>query len=117
MNDHQQAARWDAPARVTDEYRQAVHYKSGLGVRGLYEQNRINERFMVGDQWHGARCGTDRPLVRHNIIKRIGDYKMAMVGNDPLSVNYSADGVPNTLELKEQVHRHREVLAHAGLWE
>ncbi len=96
------------PKRIMDEYGHAVNYKNRLGVRGLYEQNKINERFMVGDQWHGAKCGADRPLVRHNVIKRIGDYKMAVVGSHPIAVNYSADGVPNTLELKEKVQRVRE---------
>ena len=59
------------PKRIMGEYQHAVNYKNQLGVRGLYEQNKINERFMVGDQWHGAKCGADRPLVRHNVIKRI----------------------------------------------
>jgi hypothetical protein len=96
------------PKEIIVEYRNAVNYKSQLGTRGLYEQNKINERFMVGDQWHGAKCGADRPLVRHNVIKRIGDYKMAVVGSRPIAVNYSADGVPNTLELKEKVQRIRD---------
>ncbi|MBR2406443.1 MAG: hypothetical protein IKB04_09215 [Clostridia bacterium] len=99
---------WCDPKQVFAEYEQGVSYKAGLGARGLYEQNRVNERFMVGDQWHGARCGNDRPLVRHNVIKRIGDYKMAVVGAGPVTVNYSAEGVPNTLELKHRVGELRE---------
>ena len=103
--------KWYEAEQVFEEYRQGVNYKAGLGTRGLYEQNRVNERFMVGDQWHGARCGNDRPLVRHNVIKRIGDYKMAVVAASPLSVNYSADGVPNTLELKKEIQLERERLS------
>ena len=61
------------PEQVQAEYRTGVDYKRQLGERGLYEQNRINERFYAGDQWHGVNCGDSRPLVRHNIIKRIGD--------------------------------------------
>lgn len=98
------------PARVFAEYEQGVAYKAGLGAKGLYEQNRVNERFMVGDQWHGARCGGDRPLVRHNVIRRIGDYKMAAVGNAPISVSYSAEGVPNTVALRESAVAWREAL-------
>ena len=105
---------WCDPTRVFAEYEQGVSYKAALGARGMYEQNRVNERFMVGDQWHGARCGNDRPLVRHNVIKRIGDYKMAVVGASPVTVNYSAEGVPNTLELRRRVHQVREELAHGG---
>ncbi len=82
------------PKQIFEEYREGVQYKSSLGKRGMYEQNRINERFYIGDQWHGAKCGNDRPLVRHNIIKRIGDYKMSQVLNNPLAVNFSAEGVP-----------------------
>lgn len=106
---------WYDPARVFAEYEQGVSYKAGLGARGLYEQNRVNERFMVGDQWHGARAGNDRPLVRHNVIKRIGDYKMAVVGGSPITVNYSAEGVPNTLELQSRVGHLREQYARGLL--
>lgn len=102
------------PQLIMTEYNNAVNYKSQIGVRGLYEQNKINERFMVGDQWYGAKCGADRPLVRHNVIKRIGDYKMAVVGSNPAAVNYSADGVPNTLELKERVQKLRDEVSRGG---
>lgn len=82
------------PAGIFREYERGVRYKNGLGAKGLYEQNRINERFFIGDQWRGVRVGGDRPLVRHNIIKRIADYKMAVVGAAPLTVTYTADGDP-----------------------
>ena len=82
------------PFEIYEEYRKAADFKSALGKRGLYEQNRINERFYIGDQWYGAKCGNDRPLVRHNIIKRIGDYKMSQILSAPLSVSFSAEGIP-----------------------
>ncbi len=82
------------PKQIFNEYREGTDFKSALGGRGLYEQSRINERFYVGDQWHGAKCGNDRPLVRHNVIKRIGSYKMSQILNTPLSVSYSAEGIP-----------------------
>lgn len=100
--------KWYDAGRIFAEYEQGVAYKAGLGRRGLYEQNIVNERFMVGDQWHGARCGSDRPLVRHNVIKRIGDYKMAVVASSPIAVNYSADGIPNTVDLKDRVQKVRD---------
>lgn len=100
--------KWYDSAQIFSEYEQGVNYKSGLGKKGLYEQSTVNERFMVGDQWHGARCGSDRPLVRHNVIKRIGDYKMAVVSASPVAVNYTADGVPNTVDLKENVQKMRD---------
>ena len=83
------------PFEIFEEYRSAVDFKASLGKRGMYEQNRINERFFIGDQWYGAKCGNDRPLVRHNVIKRIGDYKMSQILSSPLSVTFSAEGVPD----------------------
>ncbi len=89
-----------APERVFAEFKSAREHKELIGEKGIYEQTRVNERFYVGDQWHGAKCGSDRPLVRHNVIKRIGDYKMAAITSNPVTVSFSADGVPNTVELK-----------------
>ncbi len=98
---------------VWKAYESGRRFKAGLGEHGLYEQNRRNERFFVGDQWYGAKCGGDRPLVRHNVIRRIGDYKTAVIGASPLSVMFSADGVPHTVELhgraEETKRRLREV--------
>lgn len=82
------------PLEIYGEYREAADFKSSLGKRGLYEQNAVNERFYIGDQWYGAKCGNERPLVRHNVIKRIGDYKMSQILSSPLSVAFSAEGVP-----------------------
>ena len=82
------------PLEIYGEYREAADFKSSLGKRGLYDQNAVNERFYIGDQWYGAKCGNERPLVRHNVIKRIGDYKMSQILSSPLSVVFSAEGVP-----------------------
>ncbi len=98
------------PEQLQAEYRQATDYKRQLGSRGLYEQTRINERFYSGDQWYGVNCGDSRPLVRYNVIKRIGDYKMAVVGAQPVSVRFSAEGVPVTAASREQVERYRGAL-------
>ncbi len=96
------------PEQVFEEYRRGVSYKQTLGKHGLVEQNRINERFYSGDQWYGVNCGDNRPLVRHNVIKRIGEYKMAIVASSPMSVQFSAEGVPNTLELRGRVETIRQ---------
>ncbi|MBQ7288767.1 MAG: hypothetical protein IJW78_03450 [Clostridia bacterium] len=89
------------PAQVFEEYRRAVSYKESIGTRGIYEQAKMNERFYIGDQWHGAKCGSTRPLVRRNVIKRIGEYKMSMINSAPIAVNYSAEGIPNTADLQQ----------------
>ena len=87
---------------IFEEYRKGSEFKACIGNKGLYEQAKINERFYIGDQWHGAKCGNERPLVRHNIIKRIGDYKMSQILSNPISVKYSADGIPTVDENFEQ---------------
>ncbi|MCI8360111.1 MAG: hypothetical protein HFE86_02090 [Clostridiales bacterium] len=80
----------------------------------MFEQNKLNERFYAGDQWHGAKCGADRPLVRHNVIRRIGDYKISMIAGAPLSVCYSAEGVPETTDIKERAEALRSRVRQAG---
>lgn len=102
---------WYTPTTVQKEYKRGTDYKNNFGPKGMYEQNRINERFYAGDQWHGASVGVDRPLVRYNIIKRIGEYKQSVIGSSPVSVNYSVEGVPNTLALQGEVRRMRDHLA------
>lgn len=90
------------PKSIFEEYKSGNDYKSSIGDSGIFEQSKINERFFVGDQWYGAQCGNKRPLVRRNIVKRIGEYKISSVGAAPVTVNYSADGVPNTNDIKKQ---------------
>ncbi len=83
------------PYEIVNEYRDGTNFKASLGNKGLFEQTKINERFYMGDQWHGAKCGNDRPLVRHNVIKRIGDYKIAQVLSKPFEIEFSAEGIPS----------------------
>ncbi len=92
------------PKSVFREYTVGSNYKAGIGAKGLFEQSKINERFYIGDQWYGARCGNDRPLVRRNIIKRIADYKLSSIAAAPIAVNYSAEGVA-TNAVEEKVYK------------
>ncbi len=80
---------------IFEEYNKAKQYKEALGEKGLYEQGKINERFYSGNQWYGANCGNDRPLVRHNIIKRIGDCKIAQTLSHNYGVSFFAQGMPS----------------------
>lgn len=103
------------PSVVFTEYDNGRTFKASLGDKGLYDQNKKNERFFVGDQWNGAKAGNDRPLVRYNVIKRIGDYKMAVIGSNPIAVNYSADGVPNTVYTQERIQAIRDDIVKNGM--
>ena len=90
------------PKEIFAEFKKGSDYKSSIGDEGIYEQSKINERFFVGDQWYGANISNKRPLVRRNVIKRIGDYKMAMITAAPISVNYSAEGVTHIVSMQEE---------------
>ena len=105
------------PKQIWNEYKNGIDFKSSIGLRGLYDQAKMNERFYVGDQWHGAHCGNDRPLLRHNIIKRIGDYKISMISASPIAVNYTAEGIPNTVGMSKNVEQIKEQLSNGEQYE
>ena len=102
---------WDEPTLIFEQYRNGVGYKAAIGERGICGQATVNERFYIGDQWHGARCGDHKPLVRYNVIKRIGDYKMAMVAGSTLAVNFSAEGVDSRTDHKEHLQQYRQAIS------
>ena len=47
---------------IWTEYEVGQQYKNGIGEKGIHDQSRINERFFVGDQWHGVNAGNEKPL-------------------------------------------------------
>ena len=55
-----------------------IAFRGQNPLAGLYNKQ-INERFYVRTTGRGRAAATDPPHVRHNLIKRIGDYKMAMI--------------------------------------
>ncbi len=102
----------NSPEQIFSQYQKARLYKSSIGDKGLYEQTKINERFFAGDQWYGAKCGNERPLVRHNLIKRIGDYKMSVLVSSEAQVVYSAEGIPNTVKVGKKIAELKGRMAH-----
>ena len=96
--------------QIWSEYEAGQQYKNSIGDKGIHDQARINERFFVGDQWHGVNAGNEKPLTRRNIIKRIGEYKMATIGSAPIAVNYSAEGVSDTSDIEDNKTKVREQL-------
>lgn len=94
----------NSPSEIFKSYEKIREFKASLGTRGIYDQAEINERFFIGDQWNGVTTDSNRPLVRNNIIKRIGEMKLSNI-NNPVTVNFSADGVPETIEMKERVRK------------
>ena len=79
---------------IFDEHERAVNYKSSIGDLGLYEQVRQNEMYYRGDQQSGVRLNSGNGgALRHNIIRRIGDYKRAVVLCDDFDLRFDAAGI------------------------
>lgn len=91
-----------SPADIKKEYEAGTNFKSSIGEKGLFEQSKMNGRFYNGDQWYSLKSPNSRPLVRRNIIKRIGEYKLSSVAASPIAVNFSAEGVEECSVLSEQ---------------
>lgn len=102
------------PKSVFNEYKKGNEYKASIGDKGIFEQAKINERFYVGDQWYGAQCGNDKPLIKRNVIKRIGDYKLSAITAAPIAVNYRADGVADNSSMREEEDSVRENILGGG---
>ncbi len=93
------------------QHENAENYKCGIGKKGLYEQTKQNRRFYSGDQWYGAKCGNDKPLVRHNVIKRIADYKTAIVGGENFKTTFQPVGVSSVNSKQAQTDLYNEFLS------
>lgn len=91
------------PEEIFSQHEKAVWYKSDIGDKGLFEQTRLNERFYAGDQWHGAKVSKKMPLCRHNIIRRIGEYKRSAVTGKDYEIRFSAEGVPTFEKTRQSV--------------
>lgn len=101
--------------KIFEEYEKGTAFKASLWKKGLYEQSRTNERFFIGDQWYGAKCGNERPLVRHNIIRRIGDYKISTLLSSQLNVTYTAAGASFTEGQRRQIKAVRRDFARGKI--
>lgn len=101
----------NTPSEIFKEYQKSRSFKSGLGDKGMYEQNMINRRFYSGDQWYGATVSSERPLVRHNIIRRIGEYKMGELINNKINITLCAEGVGFTSKDIEELTLDKEKLS------
>ena len=99
MNSHKNIC-----SKIFAQHSAAEEYKCGIGRKGLFEQIKQNRRFYKGEQWYGAKTGADKPLVTNNVIRRIGDYKTAVVGGEKVQVSFSPIGV-SSISLKEAEKR------------
>ena len=79
------------PEAVWREYERARDYNQQLGEHGLYEQVKLNERMVSGDQWHGVKApDIDKPVL--NMLKRSVMYLISMIVSDNIGVNVQVMG-------------------------
>ena len=79
------------PEAVWREYERARDYNQQLGEHGLYEQVKLNERMVSGDQWHGVKApDIDKPVL--NFLKRAVMYLVSMIVSDNIGVNVQVMG-------------------------
>lgn len=105
----------NTPKEIVKQFENAKLFKQSLGDKGLYAQNILNRRFFIGDQWYGANISAERPLVRHNIIKRIGEYKMGDIITKKAKVEFSAEGISSTLSERSATKLLKETAASGNL--
>ena len=83
---------------IWEQHKNFTDYKAKIGRKGLYEQTERNEKFYVGDQWLGNETKSKLPLIVINVIKRIGEYKLSQLLSNPLTANFSADGISSYVD-------------------
>ena len=88
----------NTPNEIVKQYNNSQNFKSLMGSRGLFEQTKMNARFYAGDQWYGTAYNSSRPLVRNNIIKRIGEYKMGVLAGGNTEICFAANEKGNLPE-------------------
>ena len=68
---------------IWKEYQRGITYNSSIG---LYETVEKNERFFIGDQWHGVNApDLDKPVM--NVLQRPVSYFIANLVSDDIGVN------------------------------
>ena len=88
------------PETVFNQYKTGTQFKSSIGDSGMYEQVKKNERFFIGDQWNGL-AALNQVKPKHNVIKRIGEYKISNIVSNPVTAVFSFEGVPNCIDINE----------------
>ncbi len=68
---------------IQQEYAKGMSFKTSIG---LYDSVKKCERFYEGDQWHGLKSMTVRPIVM-NFTRRLFSYFCSMVVSDDIGVS------------------------------
>ncbi|MBQ9959982.1 MAG: hypothetical protein IJP01_06460 [Oscillospiraceae bacterium] len=79
------------PSEIWSEYEACMQYNRQLGRHGLYEQVKLNERMVSGDQWYGVKApDIDKPVL--NFLRRAVMYLISMIASDNIGVNVQLQG-------------------------
>lgn len=78
------------PTEIFSEYEKAVNVNQELG---LYEKVQQNERFFIGDQWHGVNAPKDLDKPVFNILKRVIAYFISTIVSDDVSARVTPFGL------------------------
>ena len=71
---------WDLQ-KIRRAYTQGVQFKTDLD---LYETVKRNERFYLGDQWHGLKAKSIQPVVL-NVLRRVVSTFQAIIVSDDIA--------------------------------
>jgi len=74
-----------------DRYQKGLDYNAKIALRPTVDKN---ERFYAGRQWEGLDLKKLSPIVL-NVIKKIADFKRSVVMSDSVSMQFSAEGIPD----------------------
>jgi hypothetical protein len=81
-----------------DRYQKGLNYNSDIRLLPTINKN---ERFYAGKHWEGIDAkGLPTPVL--NVTKRVIDYKISSVMSDMITMQFSADGVGDNTEDKQQ---------------
>lgn len=85
-----------------EQYQRGLDYQSKIHLLSTVDKN---ERFFSDRQWDGVEAnGVPTPTL--NVIKRVGNFKIASVMAEMVSMQYSAEGVSDdTQDPKEQIYK------------
>ncbi len=88
-----------------------MRFKAGLGTRGCMSRTGSTSGSIPVISGREHDVVKDRPLVRYNLIKRIGEYKMAVIGSKRWQSNNCRRRTP---EIQKAVGDRRKELSRRG---
>lgn len=87
------------PEDIFKEYEKGKEFNTNIS---LYENVEKNQRFFIGDQWHGVNApGLMKPVF--NMIKRVVTFFISMLVSDDIGVNLESFFEDETSELETKI--------------